>query len=362
MDIKTYWNNRYELGRTSGNGSYGEELEKKLKLLAGLPITSIVEIGCGDFNFGKHLLELYPQATYTGFDISDVIINKNRELYPQHSFYVVGETPIPRADLLLCVDVLFHVLDDQEYYNLLEEIRRHWTKYLAITNYEVEENTASHVKIRDFDYKTLGDPFIRKIVEVDGSKYFYLFKRHPIDLHKVSCCLNTKESFYPQVILDEIAKFPFGEVLINTDSNSPHRKQEVFSQAKFEYIYYQDDDCIAPIKELVELSEPNIINVAMKPGHFEGYKNKRMTQGLGWGAIFPKALLKSLDKYIDKYGEDELYRREDTRIFTYLNYPQNRLVLPITDLPSATAPDRLWRQPKHYDYISIVEERCRLLL
>lgn len=179
---------------------------------------------------------------------------------------------------------------------------------------------------------------------------------------EITACLNTKDSYYPREVLEHTASFPFGEILVLTHSDSPYRKYELFKKAKFDYIYYSDDDAICPIQELLNLSKPDMINIAMKPGHFTQYENMRMTMGLGWGSIFPKKMLDSLHLYTDKYGEDELFKREAERILTYLNYPQNRLVLPIQDLPSAMAPDRLWRQPGHYENIQIVEERCKTLV
>ncbi len=100
----------------------------------------------------------------------------------------------------------------------------------------------------------------------------------------------------------------------------------------------------------------------MKEGHFHAYANTRATMGLGWGAIFNKSLLGSLKKYTDVYGEDEVFKRETERILTFLNYPQNRLILPIDDLPSAFAQDRLWLQPHHNEFRFLAEERCKKLL
>ncbi len=183
-----------------------------------------------------------------------------------------------------------------------------------------------------------------------------------IDLSQVSACLITKDPVYPREILSQVSKYPFGEILILTHSDSPYRKHELFAKAKYETIYYQDDDALCPIADLLDFSQPDVINVAMKQGHFEHHKNNRATMGLGWGAIFPKHLLESLKKYTDVYGEDEVFKRETERIFTYLNYPQNRLVLPIEDLPSATDGTRLWQQPEHNQFKQLAEERCRLLL
>jgi hypothetical protein len=180
-----------------------------------------------------------------------------------------------------------------------------------------------------------------------------------IDITKVSCCLITKEDIYPKEILDHLLQFPFGEILILTHSDSPFRKHELFNKAKFDLIYYSDDDAICPVQKLIEQSYPDVVNVAMKEGHYLAHKDNRATMGLGWGAIFPKALLENLKKYTDVYGEDEVYKRETERIFTYLTFPQNRLVLPIQDLPSAYNSDRLWRQPEHINFKKIAEERCK---
>jgi len=181
-----------------------------------------------------------------------------------------------------------------------------------------------------------------------------------IPLNKISACFITKDSVYPKEIIDHVFQFPFGEFLFLTKCDSPHRKQELFQKAKYEYIYYQDDDAICPIKELAEQSQEGIINCVMDQGHIDQLVNSKIAL-LGWGSIFPKETIKVLDKYREKFGEDFLYKRETERIMTTLSYPQNRLCLPITNLPSAFAPDRLSNQPGHYDYIGMVEERCKLL-
>jgi hypothetical protein len=183
-----------------------------------------------------------------------------------------------------------------------------------------------------------------------------------IDLRQVSCCLITKDLIYPREILDHLLSFAFGEVMILTGCDSPHRKQELFAKAKYEYIFYQDDDCIAPIAQLAELSKPDMINCAMKAGHIAAYAKSRIAL-LGWGSIFPKSVIKVLDLYRAKYGEDFIYERETERILTFLNFDkQIRIDLPIVDLPSAYNPDRLSMQPRHYEYIKMVEERCFGLL
>lgn len=183
-----------------------------------------------------------------------------------------------------------------------------------------------------------------------------------IDLAEVSACLISKDAIYPPEIIKEISQYPFGEILILTHSDSPYRKHDLFRKANFDHVYYQDDDCIAPIGGLVNEARYGKITCAMKPGHLACYADKLHCL-IGWGAIFPRDLTYSLDYYVSEYGKDDFYHREAERIMTGMNHElQVRLNLPITDLPSAMAADRLWRQPGHFEAIPIVEERCAKLL
>lgn len=368
LDPREYWNDRYKQGGDSGYGSRGEQLEKKLNWLKNLDIETITEIGCGDFYFGSHLLEFYPNARYSGTDISEEILERNRKNFPQHNFYPSGGYN-PPGDLLLCIDVLFHITYGDEYENMLWTLERNWTKYLAVTAYEYNQtqDLAPHVRIRPFDYKRFGEPLIREVVEEDGQLYFYLFKKPEakvgIDLSQVSCCLNTKEAVYPQQILDHLSKFGFGEILIKTHSDSPFCKYEMINKAKYDTIYYQDDDAICPVETLVNNYQPDKINVIMKPSHFASYAPLRMTMGLGWGCLFDKKWLSELDKYTKIYGEDDVFKRDTEKLLTEIVGPenQNRIEANVIDLPSALAPGRLSMQPHHYTNMDIIRERVKQL-
>ena len=181
-----------------------------------------------------------------------------------------------------------------------------------------------------------------------------------IDPKEISLILISKDSKYPQEILDSLAQFPWGEIKILTDSDSVSRRYELAKDAKFDLIAFQDDDCIIPWNDVFALSQPDRLNTPLKRGHFDAYKNS-ISSLVGWGSIFPKSLLKSLEKYVIIYGEDKIYKREVDRIFTYLNSPQNRLILPIIDLPSAYNEDRMWRQTNHGSSRLLAEERCKNL-
>ncbi len=172
-----YWNQRYSQGGSSGYGSYGEQLEKKLNWITPLDYNSITEIGCGDFNFGKNLLKRHPTG-YVGYDVAPAIIEANTFLFPDREFHVLDDKVlVPSADLVLCVDVLFHVLEDEEYEKLLDRLELLWTKYLVVTAYEYDKPATGHVCYRTFDVKRFGEPILKETIEEDGNLQFFLFKR-----------------------------------------------------------------------------------------------------------------------------------------------------------------------------------------
>lgn len=176
MQTKNYWNARYASGGNSGYGSYGEQMEKKLSWLVPLKFNSITDIGCGDFNFGKELIIRHP-AKYCGYDISEAVVARNSSIYP-YSFKVYDKNKdFEVSELTLCLDVLFHIYEDEEYEALLNILKTLPTKYLALTAYEYDRPSDNHVKYRKFDPTGFGKLLKREIIEEDGQLYFYLFEK-----------------------------------------------------------------------------------------------------------------------------------------------------------------------------------------
>lgn len=78
----------------------------------GRPIRSILDIGCGEAPWRKHLLKLRPSAQYQGVDSSEYVVQrygKSRNIvlanFGQMQQLRIG----PPADLLICADVLHYV-------------------------------------------------------------------------------------------------------------------------------------------------------------------------------------------------------------------------------------------------------------
>lgn len=89
----------------------------------------IVDIGCGDLS---HMAGWKPftdaSVLYTGVDCMPESVAAGRSRFPHHRFDVVPASEIPRtphlvgADLLVCLDVLYHLPVDADHDALVEWI------------------------------------------------------------------------------------------------------------------------------------------------------------------------------------------------------------------------------------------------
>jgi hypothetical protein len=154
-DSRTYWEERYTDGGNSGVGSYGKFADFKAEVLnafvAENNIGTVIEFGCGDGN--QLLLTNYPK--YTGFDVSGTVVNacldkfkdddsksfKRLELYG-------GET----AELTLSLDVIFHLVEDNEYESHMCILFEAATRFVMIYSSNTDENhhNHKHMKHRKF--------------------------------------------------------------------------------------------------------------------------------------------------------------------------------------------------------------------
>ena len=163
-------------------------------------------------------------------------------------------------------------------------------------------------------------------------------------------------------ICDHLEQYDFiDEILIrdNTEDNLMcYGRYLTAKEAKNDTIYVQDDDCIIDVETLYRRYDGTKLVNGMKDTHIRAYSGKDSI--VGWGTFFDKSWIKVLDKYINKYGEDDVLVREADRIFTSL-LPRETIVMEIKDFPSATSIDALYNNPEHYAYKSKALHRVREL-
>jgi hypothetical protein len=152
---ENYWIDRYKKGGNSGDGSYNNLAEFKAeiinKFVSKKKIETVIELGCGDGN----QLKYFEFPSYIGFDISSIILEKCREKFKKDKnkeFLHLSKISNHKADLLLSLDVLYHLIEDQIYYNYLNELFDRANLYVIIyaNNNDDSGNYPSHVKPRKF--------------------------------------------------------------------------------------------------------------------------------------------------------------------------------------------------------------------
>ncbi len=118
----------------SGHGSRGHAVDAYVDSMAerlaadqqalGRPLT-IVDVGCGDFEVGRRLLQRLPEARYIGCDLVPDMIASHQKEYGDHrtSFMVLDavEDELPAGDVCLIRQVLQH-LSNADISGILQKI------------------------------------------------------------------------------------------------------------------------------------------------------------------------------------------------------------------------------------------------
>mgnify|MGYP003145669578 CR=1 FL=1 len=200
MNTKDYWEARYLKGKTSGAGSYGKLADYKAKVLTEFialnNVQSVGEFGCGDGN----QLGLIKTPLYTGLDISATAVQRCRDIYgndPTKEFRVFDFPELQTFDLVISLDVVYHLLEDQTYLeymiSLFAAAERFVIIYSSNTDY-TPNNWGAHQKNHKFtdwvereepDWSLIGNipnPFNSDFVkEQDPKNYsianFFIFSR-----------------------------------------------------------------------------------------------------------------------------------------------------------------------------------------
>jgi len=158
-------NNRFEQiyatnewGHGSGEGSLPEHNRGYVQFLEDFlvrqNIESVVEMGCGDWQFSKDIR--WGAAKYHGFDVVPAVVEFNRQSYARDhvifSLYSGDPAELPRADLLIVKDVLQHLNDATVHHALVHFPR---FRYVLATNCVNPRGPTVHRDIADGDFRYL---------------------------------------------------------------------------------------------------------------------------------------------------------------------------------------------------------------
>lgn len=131
-----YWETRYRVGGSSGAGSYGRLAHFKSEFInafvADNEISSVLDLGCGDGN----LLSLLLVADYVGVDASPTAVARCAARFADHPDYrfltADRREEMPRAELAMSIDVIFHLIEDAVFARHLADLFEHSTRCVLI--------------------------------------------------------------------------------------------------------------------------------------------------------------------------------------------------------------------------------------
>jgi len=149
------------------------------------------------------------------------------------------------------------------------------------------------------------------------------------------------------------------EIMIVYSDIGPHNRYTAAKRAKNNTIYVQDDDCIIKnLQEIYDTYDKKHVTLGMEKYRWPIYENQR-SKMVGWGTFFEKSWVKRMKPYLDMFGEDDIYKRESDRIFTYYN-PTKMVLADIASFPTAVDSEAMCTQPDHESAKEEAIKRCEL--
>ena len=140
FDYIGWWDTWYAQGGNSGAGSRSFLASYKAEIMNDFlkhhTIDSVIEFGCGDgYNLG-----FIQYKEYLGLDVSKTTIKNCMELYKNDdtkSFILYdpkyfANKGFKHVDLVVCLDVLYHIIDENEYIKTLDDIFSFKSQYIIL--------------------------------------------------------------------------------------------------------------------------------------------------------------------------------------------------------------------------------------
>jgi hypothetical protein len=186
-----YWNTRYRLGGNSGYNTdeYATKYSNYVWFIIEKSIgkqNDIIDIGCGDLELWKNR----ECEKYIGIDISPKIIEKNRKIRPNWTFIVssADKNFDINAETVICMNTLYHIMNDLEYDKIINNIIMWSKKYIIIITWykrptELKDDDF-YEKYRDFNIyqKRIIDSgfdlILKEKLPFDNHSSLWIFKRN----------------------------------------------------------------------------------------------------------------------------------------------------------------------------------------
>ena len=174
---RDYWEARYRAGLDSGPGSGGAEAEWKVEQIVKAcrrkKIETVLDLGCGDGRVGRAVVERLPGISYLGVDQAPAALELARRIALPGMEYAEGDltegagapaSELHPADLVLCLDVLFHLESAERHEQAIAAICRFFRRVAIVAAWNpaivdlYEGEFAPHTVYRPF---AVADPSVK---------------------------------------------------------------------------------------------------------------------------------------------------------------------------------------------------------
>ena len=194
FDYVGWWDTWYAQGGNSGPGSRNFLTTYKAEVINDFlkkhSIDSVIEFGCGDgYNLG-----LIDYSDYLGLDVAKTTIKNCIELYKHDttkSFMLYDPSyfankGFKQVDLVVCLDVLYHIINEDEYINTIADIFSFKSQYIILYTTLAEKNNDGaspeiyHRNIANY-LETYSTEYAYEVVEnryknvINGSQAAWIF-------------------------------------------------------------------------------------------------------------------------------------------------------------------------------------------
>lgn len=183
FDSFEYWQNRYLTGPKFGN-DYDEEVKIKAnyinKFIEGYDIKRVFDYGCGDGRQSQYI----KVENYLGAEISEIAINRCKELNSDKKFYLIkkNDNDLKRLlkkfkpDLCLSLWVISHLIEDELFKEYMENLFCSERFVFIHSMNEDQVFKAEYQKHRNFT-KYIGENWKLLGQKETCTKYEYIYER-----------------------------------------------------------------------------------------------------------------------------------------------------------------------------------------
>lgn len=107
-------------------------------ILKSVGACSLLDAGCGDFNWMRELVDELGLELYFGVDIAQSVIDENQKKYGTDKIvfmnFDIAEDPLLKVDVIMCRDVLAH-LSYEDINCVLRNFKKSGATYLLASNF-----------------------------------------------------------------------------------------------------------------------------------------------------------------------------------------------------------------------------------